>query len=48
MYDGCRMSTQVIDALAHPSREEIELGAVLHALSDSVRLNMVKALGRPS
>jgi DNA-binding transcriptional ArsR family regulator len=38
------MSTQVIEPLAHPSREEIELGAVLHALSDSVRLNMVKAL----
>ena len=38
------MSTQVIEPLGHPSREEIELGAVLHALSDSVRLNMVKAL----
>ncbi|MEA2468179.1 MAG: hypothetical protein QOJ57_2305 [Thermoleophilaceae bacterium] len=38
------MATHVIDELAHPSRDEIELGAVLHALSDSVRLNMVKAL----
>jgi DNA-binding transcriptional ArsR family regulator len=38
------MTTQVVEELAHPSRDEIELGAVLHALSDSVRLNMVKAL----
>jgi DNA-binding transcriptional ArsR family regulator len=27
--------------LEHPEREEIELGAVLHALSDPVRLSMV-------
>jgi DNA-binding transcriptional ArsR family regulator len=38
------MTTQVVDEQGHPAREEIELGAVLHALSDSVRLNMVKAL----
>jgi DNA-binding transcriptional ArsR family regulator len=33
-----------IAEIAHPSREEIELGAVLHALSDPVRLSMVAAL----
>jgi DNA-binding transcriptional ArsR family regulator len=38
------MTTHLTEELAHPSREEIELGLVLHALSDSVRLNMVKAL----
>jgi DNA-binding transcriptional ArsR family regulator len=30
--------------IAHPSRAEIELGAVLHALSDPVRLRIVAAL----
>jgi len=29
---------------AQPARDEIELGAVLHALSDPVRLRMVAAL----
>ena len=29
---------------AHPTREELELSAVLHALSDPVRLKMVRAL----
>ena len=32
------------DPLAHPARDEIELGAVLHALSDPVRLTMVRYL----
>jgi DNA-binding transcriptional ArsR family regulator len=32
------------DAPAHPSREEIELAAVLHALSDPIRLPMVRGL----
>ena len=32
------------DPLAHPAREEIELAAVLHALSDPVRLQMVRGL----
>jgi DNA-binding transcriptional ArsR family regulator len=32
------------DALAHPSREQIELAAVLHALSDPMRLQIVAAL----
>jgi DNA-binding transcriptional ArsR family regulator len=35
------MSTHEI---AHPDRAEIELGAVLHALSDPVRLRIVRAL----
>lgn len=30
--------------LRHPAREEIELAAVLHALSDPVRLQIVEAL----
>jgi DNA-binding transcriptional ArsR family regulator len=30
--------------MAHPTRDEIELSAVLHALSDPVRLTMVRYL----
>jgi DNA-binding transcriptional ArsR family regulator len=37
-------TTKTAEPLAHPSREEIELGAVLHALSDPVRLKVVRAL----
>jgi DNA-binding transcriptional ArsR family regulator len=36
--------TEVADKIAHPQREELELSAVLHALSDPVRLKMVAAL----
>jgi DNA-binding transcriptional ArsR family regulator len=32
------------DPLAHPAREEMELAAVLHALSDPVRLRIVAGL----
>jgi DNA-binding transcriptional ArsR family regulator len=32
------------DTIAHPSRDEIELAAVLHALSDPIRLLMVRGL----
>jgi len=32
------------DTPAHPSRDEIELAAVLHALSDPVRLLMVRGM----
>jgi len=32
------------EAIHHPAREEIELGAVLHALSDPVRLKIVASL----
>jgi DNA-binding transcriptional ArsR family regulator len=36
--------TETPEKLAHPSRDEIELGAVLHALSDPNRLKIVAAL----
>jgi DNA-binding transcriptional ArsR family regulator len=32
------------EEIRHPERAEIELGAVLHALSDPVRLKIVRAL----
>ncbi len=38
------MPTQSPETLAHPTRDEIELAAVLHALSDPVRLLMVRGL----
>ena len=39
------MTTEVTtEQIPHPGRNEIELGAVLHALSDSVRLKIVAAL----
>jgi DNA-binding transcriptional ArsR family regulator len=38
------MSTQATDTIAHPAPEELELGAVLHALSDPVRLRIVAEL----
>ena len=37
-------TTQTVEEIAHPRRDEIELAAVLHALSDPVRLKMVAAL----
>jgi DNA-binding transcriptional ArsR family regulator len=40
MFDDRRTS------IAHPPRDEIELAAVLHALSDPVRLRIVAALDR--
>jgi DNA-binding transcriptional ArsR family regulator len=40
------MATQATEEIAHPTRAEIELGAVLHALSDPVRLTIVAALAR--
>jgi DNA-binding transcriptional ArsR family regulator len=40
------MSTYVTEEIPHPGRTEIELGAVLHALSDPVRLKIVAALAR--
>jgi DNA-binding transcriptional ArsR family regulator len=33
-----------MSTMTHPARDEIELSAVLHALSDPVRLSMVRAL----
>jgi DNA-binding transcriptional ArsR family regulator len=38
------MPAQVTEEIAHPQAAEIELGAVLHALSDPVRLRIVAAL----
>ena len=38
------MPLQVAEEIAHPLRAEIELGGVLHALSDPVRLKIVAAL----
>ncbi len=40
------MSIQSIESIAHPDREALELGAVLHALSDPVRLRIVAELAR--
>jgi DNA-binding transcriptional ArsR family regulator len=40
------MSDQHPESIAHPAREEIELVAVLHALSDPVRLTIVAELAR--
>lgn len=40
------MQTETTAEIAHPARGEIELGAVLHALSDPVRLKIVAALAR--
>jgi DNA-binding transcriptional ArsR family regulator len=38
------MSAEPSEAITHPRRDEIELAAVLHALSDPVRLRIVAAL----
>jgi DNA-binding transcriptional ArsR family regulator len=38
------MPTETAEKIHHPERAEIELGAVLHALSDPVRLRIVSAL----
>jgi DNA-binding transcriptional ArsR family regulator len=38
------MTIKTRDEIAHPQRAEIQLGAVLHALSDPVRLQIVAAL----
>ena len=38
------MTTRTAEEIAHPRRSELELGTVLHALSDPVRLKIVAAL----
>ena len=38
------MSTQAPEEIAHPARDQIELSAIIHALSDPVRLKIVAAL----
>ena len=40
------MATPSTDTIVHPTRQELELGAVLHALSDPVRLRIVAELAR--
>jgi DNA-binding transcriptional ArsR family regulator len=40
------MSTQTAEQIPHPTREQIELGAVLHALSEPIRLQIVSALAQ--
>jgi DNA-binding transcriptional ArsR family regulator len=40
------MSIQATEPIAHPEAQELELGAVLHALSDPVRLMIVAELAR--
>jgi DNA-binding transcriptional ArsR family regulator len=40
------MSMQATEPIVHPTREELELGSVLHALSDPVRLRIVAELAR--
>jgi DNA-binding transcriptional ArsR family regulator len=42
------MTTGVAEKIAHPERAELELSAVLHALSDPVRLKIVAALASGS
>jgi DNA-binding transcriptional ArsR family regulator len=43
MYD-VRRTISGVTALSHPARGELELGSVLHALSDPVRMSIVAAL----
>jgi DNA-binding transcriptional ArsR family regulator len=38
------MKVEAVEEIAHPERDELELAAVLHALSDPVRLKIVAAL----
>jgi DNA-binding transcriptional ArsR family regulator len=40
------MSLPATEQIVHPTLEELELGAVLHALSDPVRLQIVAELAR--
>ena len=40
------MSLHATEPIAHPARDQLELSAVLHALSDPVRLMIVAELAR--
>jgi DNA-binding transcriptional ArsR family regulator len=40
------MKLMSAEAISHPQRDELELPAVLHALSDPVRLRIVAGLAR--
>ena len=44
MLPPTAMPTKTAEPIAHPRREEIDLSAVLHALSEPVRLKIVAAL----
>ena len=48
MYDACRTTsmTTTTHELQHPRRDQLQLAAVLHALSDPVRLRIVAGLAR--
>jgi DNA-binding transcriptional ArsR family regulator len=46
MYDDRRTRMPVAETITHPQRAELELAAVLHALSDPVRLRIVAGLAR--
>ena len=50
MYDDRRTMnaemTTTTEEIAQPTREQLELSAVLHALSDPVRLKIVEVLAR--
>jgi DNA-binding transcriptional ArsR family regulator len=43
-FQGQPAALEAIDPLSHPARHELELGAVLHALSDPIRLRIVAGL----
>ena len=38
------MTTKTLDPIPHPAREDLDLTAVLHALSDPMRLRIVAGL----
>src|ERR671915_1561435 len=40
------MTTKTLAPISHPARAELELAAVLHALSDPMRLRIVVGLAR--
>lgn len=40
------MTTKTLDPIPHPGRDQLELAAVLHALSDPIRLRIVAGLAR--
>ena len=40
------MTTNTLEPIAHPGRDALELAAVLHALSDPMRLRIVVGLAR--
>jgi DNA-binding transcriptional ArsR family regulator len=44
MNEGIEAVREVADPLPHPELEQIELAAVLHALSDPMRLRIVECL----